>query len=348
MALLEILNSDLPSEEVNKKLDQFFGIDPIAIENSFQTEEKDETYRGLFLNPEALFTSYKDYQNILETLQENETLVDIGAGIGRGSLIAPSLNRKCLSLEVVKERIKASNANNQEDLIHIDLLKEPLPQANAYFLYQPVGNFLFHILGQLLRFSAQRKIKLFVIESHGDLIPFLSSSGPWLELKEKRPLVSERHDQSLYVFESRDPSMVSKFIHDLLNFFQEIKDKEFYPFQNIPKEFFNWLLIQLRSQRDLDLLIKDDTGIWLSSCLTMDKGIEKETLQSYYPFRIHPFKEILAIVKAPKELINIRERRFLKEDVRKIFIFPTPSFSKSNGERETMDIKWKQPKSWVF
>lgn len=163
--------------EFDKKLDHFFFSNISQIENQISHSD-DAAYAGL--NEVALLTSYLDYYQILQSLPVGGSIVDLGAGYCRGTLLSEYIGlNKCISIEYVPERVKHAQdslkrISNNNKLIKLrDLSREKIPEAHAYYLYFPKGEVLDQILINLFSQINQYGKDLYVCESHGDLIEYL-------------------------------------------------------------------------------------------------------------------------------------------------------------------------------
>ena len=193
------------------------------------------------LSSEALYTSIEDWKKVLAWIKENipkTKLIDLGAGEARGSVIA-SLefpNLSISSIEYHQERFKHSIAFLKEhgvyqnNIFQGNFLEHPLENYDAFFLYLPVNKNLYHLFERFFEISQKKKITLFCIESHGDLIPFIEDYFEDANAREKLPLNSIRHDQSLHIFEIEKPK--KNFTQEIISFRNQNKKitvKELHP-----------------------------------------------------------------------------------------------------------------------
>ena len=102
--------------------------------------ERDDEYIGL--NSKALLTSYIDYYQVLSDIPRGETLLDLGSGLSRGTLLATKLKLcRCISIESYFPRVQmAKNALKKingilEDIQHENLLNIKIPKVYGYYLY---------------------------------------------------------------------------------------------------------------------------------------------------------------------------------------------------------------------
>lgn len=170
-----IFENILTTEEVlafDRECDDYFALQPNLTETLVK-DSRESAYEGI--DPRALLTSYVDYFKILSCLSKHETLVDIGAGYCRGSLLSCELNlAPCLSIEFVQLRAqRALDLLGQKVIFIQNLENHPLPKADSYYLYFPRGKVLDQILKQIITFQAD----IFVCESHGDVMDYLDGLG---------------------------------------------------------------------------------------------------------------------------------------------------------------------------
>lgn len=197
-------NPDLSllTSQNDKLLDEKFGI-------AYQSGEKEITsddepiYKGHL--QEALLTSYLDYHQIFKDMNQGETLIDLGAGYCRGSLLASDNTYKinCISIEIAKSRAQyAVNYLKGKNIIISDLRNKDfkLPACDAMFIYIPTGDILNKILTKFIDSGTEGSI-LYVIESHGDFIDNLRFYQDMLvEIESPMKTSIQRHDSKIYKF----------------------------------------------------------------------------------------------------------------------------------------------------
>ena len=149
-------NSDLfvSVVEFDRKFDHYFEMDYSKAESNLITID-DDLYPGL--DDSALLTSYLDYFQIHEDLPLNETLVDLGAGYCRGSLLFDALGKnRCISIEVAANRVVGAQKIVPEDIIIADMISPDfdIPDSNFYFIYLPVSKVLYALF-LILPFACQ-------------------------------------------------------------------------------------------------------------------------------------------------------------------------------------------------
>ncbi len=231
----------------DKELDDLFFGDLNIIESSIRCSDS-ASYANL--DTRALLTSYVDYFKILKQVSLGETLVDLGSGYSRGTFLAKILDLpKCLGLEFQKERVDYSKRNYEsffheeaKNIFLCDLKSDQIPISKNYFLYFPKGLVLDRILFEIYRMK--NNAKLFVIESHGDIIPYLKNLK-FLDLKKEMKCSLPRHNDKIYMF---------SFITDRYNFDLK-KDLSSWLIQNYDKP----MCFQIR----LHNYLNGDDVIWL-------------------------------------------------------------------------------------
>ena len=200
---LFLLNS---STQVNEIFDNFFDIQYEQIEQQLEHGSyENSAYAGENLKEEALNTSWYDYLLMLRVLiQRNATMIDLGSGYSKGTLLSLALNEdRIISIELVKERIaQACSAAIKKDLrtdfFHQgDALNFDLSLYDTYFIYQPVSSFLSKLLDKI---SNNPGSKIWAVESHGDLISRLEIDSRFTFKEEVLQLSSKRHHPSLFEY----------------------------------------------------------------------------------------------------------------------------------------------------
>lgn len=203
--------------QLDSEFDRYFGLNYDKVENKLK-EGEFSLYKEQGLLSSALNTSYLDFYQLSQFIPDGATLVDLGSGYGRASLVFNELekNVKVISVEKVAGRLKESKRVHKKkkfknyELIQGDFLDENfnMPIADFYFIYLPTGDLLEKIFSKLQKIATHQRINLIAIESHGDLIDRLKNEG-WLDcsisgLKTSLP----RHDNNIYHFVSKQESIV--------------------------------------------------------------------------------------------------------------------------------------------
>jgi hypothetical protein len=203
--LAEIKN--LSAQEIDRR----FGL-PSCLEVSLDEEE---AYGDGHTGPEALYTDYRDLLIIHNDLKEREitSFADLGAGNCRSKILFDFLHSPFISAayEFAHERIEGAkkcyrqlNLKDEKNFFNQDLRKSDLSSYESFLLYLPVGETLDHVIEKLKVLSQRRAPLLYVIESHGDLIPYLEDRLPHLDLLKKEKLHGERHDPYLRIYRLKD------------------------------------------------------------------------------------------------------------------------------------------------
>ena len=201
--VLEILQDrNLEALEREKKLQQFLGLDHQLIERGVSSPNP-EVYCGL--EELALSTPFDDYYSILKDIEANSTLVDLGAGHSKGSILSKALGQdNVLSLEVEKSRvfevkkIAQRLGVNAEGIEVFDLLSEDIPLAQNYFIYLPLGALIFKPIEFLLK--ENHCAYFYVMESHGDVLDFFNACTNWFYLVKVLPSQTSRHKTGIYKY----------------------------------------------------------------------------------------------------------------------------------------------------
>ena len=200
--------------QADKAFDEFFGIDFDNAEASI--EPQGLNYAGE--RSEALSTSYLDYYQMLSLIPDGASFADLGAGYGRANLMCGYLGKdiNCLSYEIENERINMGQkaaielGYASEGFIHADLLDIDFafPQADYFFLYLPTGDLLEGLVKRLMDVACKKRIHIFVIESHGDLLNRIRHLD-WLNETSIRLDTSlPRHKGQIVMFQSKDEDVV--------------------------------------------------------------------------------------------------------------------------------------------
>lgn len=194
--LQNILENENNKEAAIESLLDFY---PSEIEKEIESN-KEEIYAGL--DQRAFSTPFVDYYSILKDMNPNTTLVDLGAGYCKASILSQALKLpiKAVSVEYEKRRVDYAKKylSNPEDAIVFDICSEKLPVADAYYLYLPLGELIFTALEQLL--ERDKEVALYVSEAHGDVIDFFLNTPRWFQLEKVMPSEAKRHTEGIYKY----------------------------------------------------------------------------------------------------------------------------------------------------
>lgn len=188
--------------EFNSELDLRYNLNHIHFETDIEEHYPD-------LNQNALNTSYFDYYQILKSIPKGQNIADLGAGLGRGSLLSCLLGFKnCFSIEAVTKRcdqLKSALSQFESEylVIHADLVKSPIPDYDNYYLYFPKSIALYHILRKLFRKNGL----VYVCEAHGDTIPFIELFPDQLECIKEIPLAMPRHYPFIKIYKIKSAEL---------------------------------------------------------------------------------------------------------------------------------------------
>jgi hypothetical protein len=349
--ILDILNSSLENSEANRKIDQLFSLDLEKIEQGLLAPENhsdDETYRGQYLPPDALYTSYRDLYTIFKEIHSLKinSFIDVGAGIGRSKLLMDALQApwKSVVIEKVKERIQAGEEAakkaqlSTDGFLNRELRGHPLPFASSFLIYLPTGQTLYSLLDKLKKMATAHMVSLFVIESHGDLIKYIQESCSWLEYKKELPLHGQRHCPSIFLFQSIPQSKIKEeIIHQgnlWYNVQKELNKKGRSNFRSLSSNEKWFLMLKLINNEELELHIQEDNFTWLGSPKSWSPSIDPNHFELAYPFRIVHIQSILEIIRPHPDLQKWREERFSPTTspfVRKIILAPEAKVEFSDG-----------------
>jgi hypothetical protein len=213
----------------DQKIDTHFGINFDQIEK--EIKGLDEEYYPELEAP-ALLTSYLDYHQIFEDLGPGKSLIDLGAGYCRGTLLScsnASYAVECFSYEILKSRmIPAYNyLEGSHYLVAADLNDSnlKLPSVDAFYLYLPTGRLLNNIFKKML-YQFKNHPVLYVCESHGDLIETLNFYHSYFEkIPSSLKTSLTRHDPVIHKYRlTKSQEQRVKDFDDLI--LDDIKDVE--------------------------------------------------------------------------------------------------------------------------
>lgn len=181
---------------------------------------------------EALYTSPEDLLTIFHSGLVGGSFADLGCGFGMAPILYGMIfpDRESLGVEFEKSRLERGESFLREnDLPNVNfradnLLTDPIPEADTYFLYFPTGPVLDRILCEL--YSMKNSFRLVAIESHGDLLPRLGLEN-WLTLLGEIPLKTKRHYPFVKIYQrnfSERSLHLLPFCHTFQDHFVEIED----------------------------------------------------------------------------------------------------------------------------
>ena len=123
-------------------------------------------------------------------LGANETLVDLGSGLGKVVLLAALLTRaQAVGIELDSTLLKAARlaatelALERARFLEADVAEGPLPEADVYYMFIPLQRSL-PVLQSLAPIARRRKVTLFAQGLDLTLAPWLRRTGNacyWLE-----------------------------------------------------------------------------------------------------------------------------------------------------------------------
>lgn len=311
--------------------ENLFGFNHAFIEESVETKEG--SYKDL--NPEALYTSYEDLEEIFSHLPVQGTWVDLGAGVGQSALMYGLLypERKAIAVEFVHSRV--ASGQNVAQKLHLknvafyerDLLRDEIPFGDIYFLYFPTGP----VLDRILHVLRQRQKNFFVvaIESHGDLLERLRKEK-WLIEKKQIPLKTLRHHNEALVFEAKDQKDSDELNPHAISFLE------------------NYLEIREGEK----LWLGESYGLeWLKEDL-YDLKFPPRSIQWSQVEKILSASELSPVLDFTAKLRRLGEVKIMSKNglyqgsIRKIYFYPAFRLEISSGEQveweEIQTIHWGQ------
>lgn len=341
----------IKDQKSSRELDKILGLKE-CLHSEFNDQE--EAYSDGLTGSEALYTSYQDLLTIRQDLMERglKDFADLGAGNCRSKILFDYLESpfKSTAYEFVPERIEeAINTYQQLDLkdaasfIEADLKDcslDTLGAHDAFFIYLPVGPTLEKLVERFKELSLDKKLTLYVIESHGDLIDYLQDHLKPLRVLTKLELSSQRHLPELYVFELDDCGQQINEEKELLKVAtSELKNSGEFNLEGYGPREKLFLFKSTLNWEYLQLLIREDDFEWLACLEGWRYGIQKDTIETIHPYRIHYLTQIKAIVIPQKKVLPyIKERRDTFKpplsSIRKIKIKPTIEIERANGTFE--------------
>ncbi len=343
--------------KTNREIDLILGIEKHQLKSDEQKYDPKIFYTDGLTSADALYTDYQDLLSIYEELcaRDIKSFCDLGAGVGRAKLLFDFLNSpfKNYSIEYVQERHQEGLRAHQkldlsfpEGFINADLSQQPPPLCDCYFIYLPVNDILIQTLSFIeeLYLYKGKSCYIMAIESHGDLLSFLETTHPYLKRIKTIPLKSKRHKDELVLFEWRASS---DYLDNKSHLHEKIathKEKLKVTFNSNQDFWMLWKL--LKNEGYFQLLIEDQNGQWLADLKNSNFGIQPNTIETLFPYRIISLNEIQAIVKPPSSWNSvIDERRLAKRgplgEMRKLFVSPFPQVEYSWGQKKELEKAWK-------
>lgn len=306
--------------ELDIAIDFFFGLDFKTISNL-----SPECYPDL---PNvALSTPYSDYYQILNDIEQGETLLDIGAGYCRGSLLSSYLNlNKCRSVEVVEYRVEQgrnalSKLGGDLSLINnADLIQELIEPADNYYLYFAKGRVFYKILRDIVVHAYNQDQKIYVCESHGDILDFFFALKN-IEKIGRLKSSAKRHCPYIYKFLIRSMPENLDITQDLVSWFLMNFDKK------LCVEFEYYHLTMKQTVKTLCLLEDLDLVFYKN----------KWSLSHQYSNRIYEFEEftitnMIDYSKIDTKILEKLQNREVKKS--KLLLVPQPLIEGPSGQRE--------------
>ncbi len=342
--LTEIQN--LPAQEIDRR----FGL-PSCLEVSLDEEE---AYGDGLTGAQALYTDYRDLLIIHNDLRERglTSFADLGAGNCRSKILFDYLDSPFISAayEFAHERIEGAkkcyrdlNLKDEKNFFNQDLRSCDLSSYESFLIYLPVGETLDHVIEKLKVMSLKSTPLLYVIESHGDLIPYLEDRLPHLHLLKKEELHGDRHDPFLRIYQlensqaqiEREEALKEKATKASM-------DSGGFSLSGL-KVWELWFIFSLfREDSYAQFLVREDNFKWLASVEKWTYGIQKDTLETHYPYRIHHLNQLQAILWPPSPFKEyVKERRDLFKPplsaLRKIIVSPKAALEFAGGEIQVLD-----------
>jgi SAM-dependent methyltransferase len=342
----------------DQKIDEFFNISAISLINR---KGQSEFYLE-DISPQALYSSYKDFLDVMLFLYQQGAKVwcDVGCGIGRSCFLWCFLfdDVESFGIEYVEERLEISRYATRKDArlhwIQGDFSSSEfnLPRADVFFLYIASGPFLDSLLQKIKKLSYDPM--LYVIESHGEVIARLKWESWWLkELSKKFKLHSHRHcpwgqiylvEHSSYAFE--------------LEASWECRDGLLPDELSMHPHIGSYLLTK-SYQKNWELIIEESDLLWSMDTLGLT-WFDSVSIQGSYPVRQLDFKRFrVGLRRIPssrkyKKLVEMRRNsqrldlllanheRLSDIQLRKIFLKPEAMLEFSDGSQrfESDILQW--------
>lgn len=340
----------------SNEIDSLLGIQDthLLLKNPHYEKEK-ELYTDGLTSADALYTDYRDFASLYDSLIESKinSFCDLGSGIGRSKLLFDHWEApfQSYALEFVKERHDEGLRVHQslalqfpEGFINANLKEEAPPLCDAYFIYLPVGDVLFATLKNILHQHREKSALFYVIESHGDLISYLEMALPNLIKREEIPLTGKRHSTSMHVY-SLPPtknflSLEKAYREEILN------HEQGFSIHTLTDFHFLTLFHHFRNHRHAQVVIKQEDQLWLADTWEWKFGIQPRTFELHCPYRIISFDEISGIMIPHEDWLKdlIAKRRSGERgplgEIRKLFVFPSLQVEYSSGSKKELEVSW--------
>lgn len=304
---------------------EHFNFDFDSIEKN--VENVPGSYQGI--KEKALYTSREDFLAIFSHPLIQGTLVDLGCGTGESCLLYGSLypDRQSIGVEFQAARLipgkkfQTDHKLYNVSLLAQDLLNDPIPQGETYFLYFPTGMVLDRVLSEL--YKRQHPFRMVVIESHGDLLPRLQKEN-WLVPMAEIPLRSSRHYRNAVVFESQKIKRAESLLPHTLSYqekFLVIRDQEEWIGESLGLEWSEGDRYELRTP--------PRTILW--------ESVQEVLSFDQIDVKIRPALELRRLGELQIETGNAVFQGF----IRKILLKPTFRLEISSGEQ----VEWSEIKT---
>ncbi|NBX68771.1 MAG: hypothetical protein EBR01_07410 [Proteobacteria bacterium] len=198
-------------------LDRILGLNERKVKTELFGQNVRALYRNediyLDLDPEDLFTPYRVLVQISEKLKfkTNETLVDLGSGLGRVGIVLGLLNPKLnfLGLELMKERHsqaeKSSRNLGMSKRIKFqcsDLSKISIPRAETYYLFNPFSYLTLRRVFLGLKENAQFQ-KLRIVMAQVGRPPRMVRNHDWLKQMYLSPVDRNWRAHGFSIYETK-------------------------------------------------------------------------------------------------------------------------------------------------
>ncbi len=280
------------------------------------------SYTDFPIHRDALNTSYEDFYLLMNTLAKRPChFIDCGAGLGRSIFVANSYfpHITITGLEMVAERVDLCQKSLQaagldsSQMQQYDLMAAPLPLADVYFFYLPVGPLFYRLTHQLMEYAQNRAITIICVESHGDFYRHLDLCLPFLPRFEEVELQGKRHHQKARIYHI-EPMIIPSL--SIPSSFMTLKEDE------IPQALW-----QFATNHSLAWVIEDQKGLWLADC--SDPWLDdQDGIHFTVPARSVKRSHIRGLIPIPLKMMSTVKKRRAGElinglAIRKIYWQPS-------------------------